>query len=498
MFKEIGVKISFLIVMILLVNTISTGACLAESSYIFRESNAESSADQFVATVNGTSVNFDWSEMVAADSYTMAVATSDANDNIDISSLTLMDMGARKIFSTTNLPSGMIFYAAILADTDQGQVVSNTVKFMPFAGTVTVPDTGAVLMQLDDPGGIGAITVSGIVNEAEETMTIRQISGDAGFGSFILTVVDDKPASYIDDDLTIYFTYAADGTVTVQSIPNRMGSLAYDPTFDESRDSLNECQQAILLECSDLAELMDAVLDRLTKIDKTLHQLAQRELHLYYYYKYHSPYYVEGAADRHFNSYKKYKDLYDINGLAAEAMGEKFKEDETKLEEEYNKCSDGPDPNSVAPVITIDTSCSIPPGAEYHERYYSDGSLNAQFYTLNGHKVGPYYAWAPKEDGSPYLSIQSCRNVDGKLIGWQIYYYMVNGSMMVAVPYENGIINGHQYEFYEDGSLHIDRTMVNDIETYRLVYNEDGSLKMWCDCAGEHVFHWTDSEFGFE
>ena len=71
MFKEVGVKISFLVVMILLVNTISTGACLAESSYIFRESNAESSADQFVATVNGTSVNFDWSAMVAANSYTI-------------------------------------------------------------------------------------------------------------------------------------------------------------------------------------------------------------------------------------------------------------------------------------------------------------------------------------------------------------------------------------------------------------------------------------------
>ncbi len=492
MHKEFAMKIFFLVMMVLLVSTIGTGVGSAEPLSPFRGADADSSAEsQFAATVSGTNVDFDWSALVAANAYTMAVALSDINGDVDMSSLALLDMGTQKTFSTSALPSGMIFYATILAETAQGQVVSNTVKFMPFAGTVTFPATGLVLIQLDDPGGIGTITVSGIVNAAQETMTISQISGDAGFGPFVLTVVDDKPETYTAGDLTMHFTYAADGTVMVQSVRTEVRSADVDSDA-YGWNLLNSCEQSVREEMDALAERFSAVYNQSRFIGAILTQLAKTAL--------------DKSYERHINSdeAKYYLKIYSkINGFigifrhAAIGLGEKYYEDIAKLREEFYACVDDtipapdPDPNPDNPVITIDTSCSIPPGAEYHERYYTDGSLNAQFYTLNGHNVGPYDAWSVKDDGSTYLSTQSCRNVDGQLIGWQIYYYMVNGNMMVAVPYENGVVNGHQYDYYEDGSLHIDHTMVNDIETYRLVYHEDGTLKMYCDCDGDGIWHWT-------
>ena len=474
MLKNFTIKIYFQVVVILLISIIGTGVGSAKSNYSIEESSARFSEEaQFVATVSGISVSFDWSTMVEANSYSMAVALIDGNGDVDMSSLFFLDMGSQKRFSTSDLPSGMIFYVAILADTDQGLVVSNTVEFMPFAGTVTFPQNGAVLMQVDDPGGIGTITVSGNING--DTVNITQITGDDGSGPFVLTVVDDKPETYTKSDLTMHFTYAADGTVEVQSVRNNV----------RSEDNINDCQQAVLNKIRDLA----------VRYNADSRELTTRLQHLTAICVYLLRNDVVGL-------FNKLEALRKLSQYALAGVKDKFKEDSEKLDQEYEACIDDPapdpDPTPDNPVITIDTSCSIPPGAEYHERYYTDGSLSVQFYTLNGHNVGPYYSWYTKENGSPYLSSQSCRNVDGQLIGWQIYYYMVNGGMMVAVPYENGVVNGHQYEFYEDGSLHIDRTMVNDIETYRLVYHEDGSLKMWCDCDGDGVWHWIDSVFGFE
>ncbi|MEA1922961.1 MAG: hypothetical protein U9N63_09915 [Pseudomonadota bacterium] len=476
MFKDTGLKISFLVVMVLLVSTIGTSVGYAEFSSPFREADARSSAEaQFVVTVSGTSVNFDWSAMVSANTYTMAVALADVNGCIDMSSLNFLDMGVQKTFSAADLPSGMIFYAAILAKTAQGQVVSNTAEFMPFAGTISFPQSGAVLMQVDDPGGIGTITVSGIINAAQDTMTISQISGDTGFGPFVLTVVDDKPETYTMGDLTMNFTYAADGTVMVQSVRSSV----------RLEDNPDDCLDAVL-------EKIDDLTSRYNTDSKKLKNLIR------YFFR---PMCLSLIERGEMELRKELLALSYIFQYALDGLRDQFNEDEAKLTEEYEACFDNPapdpdpdpDPTPDNPVITIDTSCSIPPGAEYHVRYITDtGSLTSRFYTLNGHNVGPYENWSVKADGSPYLAGQSCRNVDGQLIGWQIYYYMVNGSMMVAVPYENGVINGHQYEFYEDGSLHIDRTMVNDIETYRLVYHEDGSLKMYCDCDGDGILHWTD------
>ena len=169
------------------------------------------------------------------------------------------------------------------------------------------------------------------------------------------------------------------------------------------------------------------------------------------------------------------KGFLDIYNHAGEGAKEKFKDDSATLINEYDECSKEPNPNPDNPVITVDTSCSIPPGAERHESCYPDGSISTLWYTLGGHNVGPYEFWSKLEDGSPYLANQSCQNVDGQLIGWQIWYK---------------IVNGHRYDFFiESGSLSNDITMVNGIETYRKQYVEDGRLYMYCDCAGDGIEH---------
>ena len=308
--ENIQTKITYLIVITLFVMTTGIGVCTGDIFYPGIKTSAEA---QFVVTVSGTTVNFDWSAMVAANAYTMAVALSEADGNIDMSTLNFLDMGSRKTFSTSDLPSGMIFCAVIVADTDQGLVVSNTAEFMPFAGTVTFPMDGAVLMHVDDPGGVGTITVSGVEHVAEETMTISQISGDTGSGSFVLTVVDDKPATYTKDDLTMNFTYAADGSVVVQSLRNSL----------RSEENLSDCQQRVSNELDDLAVRYHADSQALDKIIK----------------KFFRPLALSLQWTSKVELRNKILALGYIFQYALDGVREKFKEDRTTLETEYEACS---------------------------------------------------------------------------------------------------------------------------------------------------------------
>ena len=147
--KNIILKMTCLLAIVLFIGTIGAGIGWADNlTFQFGVRNGVAPVEEFRADVNGVDVSFDWSAMVTADSYTMAVALSDEFGDPDMGSLQLLDMGKRKTFSTSGLPSGMIFYAAILANTAQGPEISNSLKFMPFAGVTTYPESGEVLMHL--------------------------------------------------------------------------------------------------------------------------------------------------------------------------------------------------------------------------------------------------------------------------------------------------------------------------------------------------------------
>jgi len=245
--KNIILKMTCLLAIVSFISIFGTGIGQADNlTFQLGLRNGVVPVEEFRADVNGVDVSFDWLAMGPAGSYTMAVALSDEFGNPDMGSLQLLDMGPSKTFLTSGLPSGMIFYAAILANTAQGPVVSNSLKFMPFAGVTTYPESGAVLMQLDDPGGIGSMTIYG--SRSGEDVNITRITGNDGTGLFILTFVGDEPASFTKGDLIIDFTVR---TVRVESVlnvqyQNRSGSAAVDECQAKVNDKMKTLKDEFL------------------------------------------------------------------------------------------------------------------------------------------------------------------------------------------------------------------------------------------------------------
>ena len=296
--------------------------------------NAGAPTADFSAEVNGVDVSFDWSAMVAADSYTLAVALSDNVGNVDMGTLKFLDMGTRRTFSTTGLPSGMIFYVAILAYTDQGLVVSDMVKVMPFSGTVTYFNSNGVLLQVADPGGIGNFTVSGHFDG--DIAYLTQISGDDGSGPFTLKLVNEKPAVYTKGDFVLNFTYDAAGNIGTQRTARRTVSL-----------SVSECQNMINDKISKLTE--DWIRDylELGRIKLVLEAIDDISV-------------LDNQASFEFNANPEQKisakdGMWNIFGYlqaAVEGRYMTYKEDLAKLEKQLDDCTDDPvDPvDPVGPV----------------------------------------------------------------------------------------------------------------------------------------------------
>jgi len=414
-----------------------------------------------VINVDKTTVNFDWTAMGAANTYTLAVALSDAVGNVDMSTLALLDMGTQKTFSTSGLTSGMIFYATILAETAQGLELSNTCKFMPFSGTVTYFDSGAEIIQIADPGGIGNFTVFGSFDG--DTAHLTRISGDDGSGSFTLTVVNDRPAVYTKGDFSLNFTYDATGSIGILRTAERAAS-----------SDLNDCQKII-------SDKRRKLLNDYNRDHQQLEMLQYQVACLI------TPSYLNNKPDyqsdigmfKEADAKDKVWNIFNLITVAIEGLDVTYKEDLAKLNSQYDECKDDPDPDPDPdpdnPVIIIDTTCPIPAGAIL--RNWTGTSAYTSWH-LSGNRVGPFKSWWPNASGSLYLAYETCSNAEGQSHGWDIHYFE-NGNMQLATHYKNGVKDGHQYDFYEDGTLYIDNTFVNGVNTYRIVYHEDGSLKWY-------------------
>jgi hypothetical protein len=477
--KNIVEKIACLFAMILLIGTIGIGIGFA--AFPFSDTRAAETPAQFVVVVNGTSIDFDWTAMSAADSYTMAVALQDVSGNVDMGTLQLLDMGAQKTFSTAGLPSGMIFYAAILAYTDQELVVSDMVKFMTFSGTVTYLNSGGVLLQVADPGGIGNFTVSGHFDG--DIAHLTQISGDDGSGPFTLTLVNEKPAVYTKGDFVLNFTYDAAGKIGVQRAAQRTVS-----------QSVIDCQNMIN--------------DKISKL-KQVYEKDRREIYVLIYSmaciavpgllncppEDDKPLIIFHPDQKHSVSNKVWV-LGDLLVAAFDGRRMTYKEELAKLEKQYDECKDAPAPTpdpdpGPAPLFNIDNSCPHPDEAKHWVFEYETGQDEG--WSISGiGQVGKKLSYVSEEAyGTLHLQREICY-ASGEKNGWEITY-QDDGNMLLASHYVNGVLDGHSYDFYEDGSgsLYIDNTFVNGVNTYRRVYYEDGSLKMWWD-RDENIWHWTD------
>ncbi len=416
--------------------------------------NVAGPVSELIADVNGNAVSFDWTAMAAAGSYTLAVALADEFGDIDMSSLNLIDMGDAKTFSSFGLPSGMIFYAAVLANSSEGLQISNTVKFLPIAGTVTGPGViEGVLTAINDPGGIGTITLFGSITG--DTANITRLSGDDGTGPFVLNLTDNKPATYTKGGQTMVFTYPADGSISVATLRQR--SLTRESAADD-------CQAAIQANIDQLEQDFRCELNNLTGLARVFSDLGIGSYGL-------------GAVNN--------RCLF-LAGLCGDAIKDlkiKFQKDKSALIKQYNACNyePEPEPDPGDGEIVIDLTCPVPSGAEHKEDHYSTSSI--EHYVLNGEDVGPWRWWGLDTSGdNTYLKSESCKNAAGQLNGWVVYYYE-NGNMRVADHYTNGIHDGHEYHFYCNGTIWRDLTIVDGICTYAKYYDANGSLNSYWDKA---------------
>ena len=435
-------------------------------------------AESLTVAVDGTRVDFDWSAMPAASSYRLAVAPMGTDGHVDMSSLSLLPMGQSRKFTSTGLPSGMIFQALVLADTAFGPVASNPVQFMPFAGSVTFPFAGGIVMQADDPGGAGDLTVYGSDDGGQAI--ISRIVADDGTGELVMTFADNRLVSVTKDGVTINYSWSADGSVTSVSVAKTRGvddscdcECVKQAETEENEAFLQEILEGAKAAASSLLhahKFLQAVIEKHDCDNKYLADASCPKLR-------RSRDIIEGYFALMSDCFKSYREEYEANKASIEAR--------------YQDClkNPGPDPDpdpGPGSEIVLDNTCEVPAGAKHNE-YFSD-SQGTSSYWLDGHYVGPYKVWWKNSSGEFYLFKEKCYNAAGQLNGWEITYYE-NGNMQLAIPYTNDVKNGHQYDFYNDGRVYIDNTFVNGANTHRIIYYEDGSVKGVC-APGENGQLW--------
>ena len=444
---------------------------------------ATSHAQPLVVTVDGVNVNLDWSAMPAATSYILYYALTDYKGDIDIDTIGSIEMGGNKSLYVPGLPSGLIIFVAILAHTDQGDVVSNIEEFMGFAGTVTFPETGNVIIKVDDPGGIGNYSVSGVRDTNGTATAITEIAYTGQTESFVMEIRDDKPYTITQDNVTTRFIYQADGSIAFETVQANMaqslsvlaslstgtGSSICDQYAD--KDTYEKALRMLPLSTNDL--IGSTVLHRLEGYPRTFIGLItdppKLENHIFFHMTILARHYgVSSVID------EKLDLIFDYWKIVLESAMAIINEEVEKKLAEYDQLCSG----QIRLPDMGDISCPIPDGAELR-RYDHD-----TVYYLNGHRVGPQESWMRDNNTDYYLVSRSCYNTAGQANGWNIAY-RENGMMDYANHWKNGQLDGSDYRFYDNGSLHVETTSRNDSPIHRIIYHEDGTIKAECDYSEE-------------
>ncbi|MCD6345937.1 MAG: hypothetical protein J7L96_00810 [Bacteroidales bacterium] len=381
-----------------------------------------------------TNLSMDWSAMPASPSYTLYYALADYKGDIDIDTLGSIDMSSAKSLYVPNLPSGLIIYAAIVAHAPGGDVVSNIVKFMGFGGTVLFPVNGAVLMEVDDVGGIGTLSVSGTRNADGSAASISQISGDTGSGPFVMQVTGDKPSSYKKGNATTTFIYHADGSVGLHTQVNPGESFSHVATY-----SLNDD-----IDCSLSKGEFEATLD-----------------------DFHGREFIRKAKEKGFPFElsislaflaMRVKDYYLENKIGAYlqllALALEGVKDEM-LDDYDQQCNNNNNQSTINVPgnehITIDFNCPIPDMASVISHESISNGVKFEYWTWNGNNVGPWVSLLQQADGTFEYSMIVCYDMEGRRNGWYLQYRSTDGELCTAIQYKNGVKDGHDYSFYPNG-----------------------------------------------
>jgi len=425
-------------------------------------------ANQLEVSVNGQDVSLDWSAMSAAPSYTLYYTLSTSAGTLDLNTLGSIEMGADTSFFVADLQSGLIIYTAIVAHTAEGDVLSNIVELIPFGGELDFPDSGSVLVSVDDPGRTGNFTISGTRNADGSMATMTQIAGNDGSGYFIAEIANDKFTSYRKGDLTDTFTYHADGSMSIQTThtaKSLYGIAAKSKTTVDCKQSRDEYKN--LLKPS-----------KFWPFDEKVYERAYEQgfpVDMYKYLAHSLSAILENSLVTKPTAVTQ-QIVYSKLAAYVSLMHSSLEGTVDEMLAEYDKqCGDNQQSTDNGAInITID--CPIPAGAE------AGGGGNVRYYTLNGVTVGPMYRWLDDSAGKTYLFQESCRNTSGVKQGWFIEY-RDTGIMHYAIYFNNGQ-NEHEYNFYPDGSLWYDKIRDNGEFVSTAAYDESGNLTRYCDVEG--------------
>ncbi|RLA24803.1 MAG: hypothetical protein DRQ62_04345 [Gammaproteobacteria bacterium] len=473
----------------------------------------ENPIELLLVSTEGKDVTADWSLMPEAQGYTLYYALADYKGDIDMETLDSINMGQAQSIFVANLPSGVTFYLAIMAHTSEGDVLSNIVKFMPFGGSVTYPETGELLMQIDDPDGIGSFSMMGTRNTDGSDNFITKITGDDEAGEFTLHITDNKPVSYETEDSILKFIYQGDAIVdyeiietsalvrTQTSIVPRASGIACDQfnSADEYLLSVAvQIEEQSIGKYENIKELREMLIEPLSYIEALLYRKAinSSDFHRYILT---SPYESHIEFLMNHPAFHKYQAIVNMKHLVTLSIPSLKKETE-KIRQRYlgnynEQCIDTPaaPPLPVTPTeiamaeIDFDYECPTVEGGIYKELVGSKDRLT-QYYVMNESDsqysaVGLKQIWLKSTDGSYYLAGQTCAKINARPLGWQLYYYE-NGQIHSASYYPNNNIDVVlSFLFYPDGLLNIYSEIINDKAILYRFYLTDGTLSNECTGA---------------
>lgn len=471
--------------------------------------------EPLIVTVDGRNVTADWSAMPDSLSYTLYYAYADYAGGVDMDTLGTIEMGQAKTIFAPMLPSGLIFYTAIMAHTGQADILSNIVKFMPFGGSVAYPETGDVLMQIDDPQGVGTVSIVGARNVDGSDDSISKITGTDDKSLYTLYLTDNQLTSYEADDFTINFIYKADGSVSTeiimsnsQTVIKKASSFTVNNTIDCSKyknadEYLSSAEEDILTT---------------SRINFWNHQKSIGHFYLLellflnvsvesdYYQKNLQGYLASHRAatsedflqnDPYFKAYQIIVSGRKLLELTAPTTEETREDADQEYLEDYKKQCNTIIIETPVSTISLDISCPVPATAKAMDFCGkvtgTNEEFNAIYYILDGHSVGPKLYYDSCNTATQNLVYNKCFDIEGDNHGWYVEYE-TNGLKKTATHYEHGLRDGHKYDF-SNGIVETDWWFEDGENTGYISYQADGRIQTCEFSAGIPKCVWDLSGF---
>ncbi len=491
-------------------------------------------SNAMVVTLEDKDVRADWSAMAPADSYTLYYAYANLYGEVDMNTLGIIEMGQDTSIYAPQLPSGTTFFTAVVAHTNHGDVLSNIVKFMPYGGTVSYPSFGQQLMILADAQESGTIILNGTRNNDGSTQSIIEITHDRRQHSGVLSIANDKPASYEESAYSINFKVNSDGSVEHQVIAKTRTEKDYPSDIYSSirdRRFYIDCNRFKTVDSwlkelhndaapydmddddtffKDEMRVLTILNNEFGPLMKTLFHvkgyLTYDALSSYEYerFKMRNPdkdheYYLTHAYSEH----RKYEAIDKMIKLILLTIptGDEITKEITKIyTEKYNNSC----PNNIrymeatnVALANIKYHCPVPVGASYYE-ITTDTSIK-QFYNRDGWTndpsnglVGPYQSFVKGNSGF-YQNRKKCYSPNGYSLrtNWQIRYNETK-QITEANNYLEGDSNGHQYSFLDTGILWVDDLKDHNKTTRRIYYYSNGRIKSDCIIGSPCIYYAED------